>query len=180
MYTHCQRCGRELKDAKSRDRGFGPTCWARFNEKRQDMYEEAGEEIQFPVTLGGAVITQAGITVLHSAMDRKLQVRMWGLGTCGKQQNEHPVGHRQLEDGQVRLDMGSSVKPVVPLADWRAFVDRVEVHVSATSRTTIPMSPHLVKMARDVIACRRKAPTDEQWAAEMGNIHLRYIHPRRS
>ncbi|WP_373316031.1 DUF6011 domain-containing protein [Siminovitchia terrae] len=29
----CSRCGRSLKDTKSRDRGYGPVCYKRFRSK---------------------------------------------------------------------------------------------------------------------------------------------------
>lgn len=32
--TNCGKCGRPLKDSKSVERGFGPTCWAIFQAKQ--------------------------------------------------------------------------------------------------------------------------------------------------
>ncbi len=29
MYDICRKCGRRLSDKKSRERGYGPTCWGK-------------------------------------------------------------------------------------------------------------------------------------------------------
>ena len=31
---YCKRCGRRLKDAESKARGFGPTCFARIEQEK--------------------------------------------------------------------------------------------------------------------------------------------------
>ncbi|MBM7634047.1 DUF6011 domain-containing protein [Geomicrobium sediminis] len=32
----CHNCGRPLKDAKSRERGYGPKCWQKLKEKSEE------------------------------------------------------------------------------------------------------------------------------------------------
>lgn len=36
----CQRCGRELKDAKSRERGYGPKCWKKLQAEKEEQHAE--------------------------------------------------------------------------------------------------------------------------------------------
>jgi hypothetical protein len=36
----CARCGRELKDKKSIDRGYGPSCWKKVQETNQTEDED--------------------------------------------------------------------------------------------------------------------------------------------
>lgn len=36
----CRRCGRQLKDDASKQRGFGPECWKKvMNENRKRLFE---------------------------------------------------------------------------------------------------------------------------------------------
>lgn len=35
METNCGKCGRPLKDQKSLERGFGPTCWGKMQAARE-------------------------------------------------------------------------------------------------------------------------------------------------
>ena len=32
--SYCKRCGRRLKDAESKARGYGPTCFARIQREK--------------------------------------------------------------------------------------------------------------------------------------------------
>ncbi|WP_245737060.1 DUF6011 domain-containing protein [Salibacterium qingdaonense] len=32
----CEKCGRELKDRKSKERGYGPKCWKKMKEAEKD------------------------------------------------------------------------------------------------------------------------------------------------
>ncbi|WP_164908527.1 DUF6011 domain-containing protein [Halobacillus litoralis] len=41
-YLECGRCGRKLIDSKSRERGYGPVCWEKFQRER----EEDGHQMQ--------------------------------------------------------------------------------------------------------------------------------------
>lgn len=34
-YIRCIRCGRLLKDDKSKERGFGPICWEKMSNQKQ-------------------------------------------------------------------------------------------------------------------------------------------------
>jgi hypothetical protein len=67
---------------------------------------------------------------------------------------------------QVELDSRSATKTLIPLAEWQAFADTLQVSVSTVSVNTVERTPALEKMARDVVAFRREAPTDEAWGAE--------------
>lgn len=46
--TNCGKCGRPLKDPKSIERGFGPTCWAKVQADQEHDHsveqKEAKEE----------------------------------------------------------------------------------------------------------------------------------------
>lgn len=43
----CAKCGRELKDAKSRERGYGPVCWKKMQEVDENqMTAEVEEETE--------------------------------------------------------------------------------------------------------------------------------------
>lgn len=44
MHSRCQRCGRPLKDPKSRARGFGPTCYKKFTQERLETLGLDGED----------------------------------------------------------------------------------------------------------------------------------------
>lgn len=46
--TQCGRCGRPLKDAKSRDRGYGPVCYKKMQEvdENQMTADEVEEETE--------------------------------------------------------------------------------------------------------------------------------------
>ncbi len=119
----------------------------------------------FPVKLGQHTINKAGITVHHSAMDQCLRVTYWMAGLAGKQTQNYPVSAARQGE-QVLLDSRSATRSLIPLAEWQAFADTLEVKVSSVSVNTIPMSEPLIRMARDVIAYRRQSPTDAEWAAE--------------
>ena len=41
-YLECGRCGRKLKDSKSRERGYGPVCWEKVQKEREN--DGAGDE----------------------------------------------------------------------------------------------------------------------------------------
>lgn len=43
MTTNCGKCGRPLKDPKSIERGFGPTCWAKFQAEQAHEKRNASE-----------------------------------------------------------------------------------------------------------------------------------------
>ena len=49
--TKCARCGRDLKDANSIARGFGPVCWGRVQAEleREDAETDTGEEKEKPL-----------------------------------------------------------------------------------------------------------------------------------
>lgn len=38
--TQCGRCGRPLKDAKSRDRGYGPVCYKKVLAAKEEQHGE--------------------------------------------------------------------------------------------------------------------------------------------
>ncbi len=46
--TQCGRCGRPLKDAKSRDQGYGPVCYKKMQEvdENQMTADEVEEETE--------------------------------------------------------------------------------------------------------------------------------------
>lgn len=50
---HCLRCGRELKDAKSRDREYGPKCWKKVKEDPDLLYFSKHKEIQDELVVDG-------------------------------------------------------------------------------------------------------------------------------
>lgn len=53
---------------------------------------------------------------------------------------------------------------------WQKFIDTFpDVEVTTVSRNTIPLTPRLIRMARDVNAFRRSQPTDAEWVAETAN-----------
>jgi hypothetical protein len=120
---------------------------------------------RFPVMLGNHEISDATILVMHSAMDKRLNVNLSMGGRAGKQQHNYVVRARR-ENDEIVLDSRSSTKSRLSLIQWQDFADTMLVEVYAVSQNTVPMTPALEKMARDVIAFRREAPTDEAWAAE--------------
>lgn len=123
--------------------------------------------LQFPVELGEATIEWARISVKHSAQRRELVVTLCGGAHAGRQTKNYGFMARPVGEDTVEIDTYGAVQPRIPLREWQAFADRLEVHVSAVSATTIELTPQLVQMARDVVAKRRDAPTDDEWAAEL-------------
>ncbi len=41
----CNRCGRTLKDAKSKERGYGPKCWKKQQHEEQE--ENPKQELDY-------------------------------------------------------------------------------------------------------------------------------------
>ena len=39
QYIECRRCGRELKDKRSRENGYGPSCIKKLNSKQEGEQE---------------------------------------------------------------------------------------------------------------------------------------------
>jgi hypothetical protein len=89
------------------------------------------------------------------------------MGRTGKQKNNYSVKTKILPGDLVQIDTGGATKSHIPLAEWQAFVDKLDVEVSGVSITTIKQTPLLDKMCRDVIAGRRKAPSVKEWEAEI-------------
>lgn len=46
MTTNCGKCGRPLKDPKSIECGFGPTCWANFQAEQATPDRNEQEAVQ--------------------------------------------------------------------------------------------------------------------------------------
>lgn len=43
----CRRCGRKLKDAISRERGYGPECWNKLiHESRKKLFEVKRKDVK--------------------------------------------------------------------------------------------------------------------------------------
>lgn len=40
----CAKCGRELKDEKSRQRGYGPVCWKKIQKAKEEQQHESTED----------------------------------------------------------------------------------------------------------------------------------------
>lgn len=40
----CMNCGKQLKDAKSIERGFGPVCWRKNNPKAEKRKTSSNED----------------------------------------------------------------------------------------------------------------------------------------
>ena len=92
---------------------------------------------------------------------------LWLRGRCGKQTNFNNV-YLNPKDNGFEIHTGGATKGFITLAEWQAFIDGVDVRVADICKNTIgPLTPELTKMAHDVIARRRKAPTDAEWAAEL-------------
>lgn len=122
---------------------------------------------QIEIQMGYNEYTRPGIIVGHSAQGKCLFVTLYLNGRMGKQRNWYPVHLRRRED-RLDLDTGGARGCTITLAEWQAFIDQVDVRVSSISQNTVKLTPELVKMARDVRAFRREAPTDLKWAAENG------------
>jgi len=126
------------------------------------------DTIQFPIIVEDTEIRWARILVGHSSQYKCLYVRLDASGLSGKQKRARSLTAKLVEEsGEVELSTYGATKTRVPLAWWQAFADRLPVEVFPVSRTTVELTPQLVKMARDVVAKRRAAPTDDEWAAEV-------------
>ena len=49
----CGRCNRNLKDSKSRKRGYGPVCYKKIQEAEQKREEGAEADVEKPVLHSG-------------------------------------------------------------------------------------------------------------------------------
>lgn len=120
---------------------------------------------EIEIEMGYSQYRRPGILVRHSVMYKRLDVHFFGTGRSGKQKNFLPLCYLKT-DNMVNLNTGGAKKSAITLDEWQAFVDRVDVRVSGISEHTVEMSSALIKMARDVIAFRRQAPSDAEWADE--------------
>lgn len=71
--SRCQRCGRPLKDPKSRAMGMGPVCAAR---------DRAGRAMQAATQQAGAIITVDGQPLRHVVRHSPTGME-WGYGGSG-------------------------------------------------------------------------------------------------
>lgn len=103
----------------------------------------------------------------YDGKTKGLSVVLHVRGRTGKQVNYNNVYLSPRDGNRFEVSTGGAGKSTITLAEWQAFVDTVDVRVSDVSKNTVgPLTPALVKMARDVVARRRKSPTDAEWTAE--------------
>lgn len=134
----------------------------------QHQHPERPWTFEPPIRLHVITLYSSGITVGHSRQRECLTVGYWGMGLSGKQQNQGQLHKRLADDGQhVELDSSGATVARVPLDEWQTFADTLHVRVNGNSLTTIPLTDQLIQMARDVVAYRRTAPSDAEWAAEL-------------
>jgi hypothetical protein len=133
---------------------------------------------EIEIEMGDSQYRRPGISVRHSVMYKRLDVCFFGTGRSGKQKNFWPLYYLKT-DNMVNLTTGGAKKSAITLDEWRAFVDQVDVRVSSISENTVEMTSALIKMARDVIAFRRQAPSDAEWADEAMAVRGIGLHEAR-
>lgn len=128
------------------------------------------------VQYGESQIERPGIVVGHGTIWGKggkmkgLTVQLYARGRTGRQVNfDSQIYLNALDGDRFEVHTGGAGKSIITLAEWQAFVDTVDVRVSEVSKNTVKFTPALIKMARDVVAKRRTAPTDAEWAKECGS-----------
>lgn len=178
--NRCERCGNDT--VLTVPSWFGRLCKGCEHEAAvehwQSVLDLVEDEPSTSVMLGRTEIEMGEdryhhpvLSVRHSAQFKSLAVTFYASGRAGKQKNYYPLRHELVGD-QVEISTSGATKSLISLAEWQAFIDQVEVRVCDISQNTVELTPALVKMARDVEAYRRQAPTDAEWAAETSNIEM--------